>query len=162
MSNELKQRLSNLVRAEKLTLSGEIIIQKKAVELVTLQDVYDAGVKDDVAKLKRLCPALKIGFFAGVCDVTVKFFVYRKSFYPQNFYENMQDLLADALRKLEEANLYNVRLNVLGSIDGPSLSERFRYMNKHDAVYHKITDTSKRFDPFKNLRRMICNQLDRQ
>ena len=156
----LCQALAGTLRGETLTFGGELLITKKGMHNVSVEEIAALGLQETLTGLRETYPQLTIKTVSGLCDVTIKLFLYRSGGKGPQFYELLQTVFSHAAKQLYLHDDYCLRLNVTGEFQSLGKIEQFRYMNKDEVVLHKVTGTTLHRSFLKSWRQKMAGKLD--
>jgi hypothetical protein len=156
-----KRRLAAAVQGSSLTLSGELLIERQGMHSIDNADLDAMGIMEELAPLGEWFPGLRIKMVNGLCDVTIKLFLYEGSIYQADFYSAVEEVLTRCAEKVYAQTSYTLRLNVTGTIHSLGKGESFRFLNKESLVSHKIFDKEQDFCPLKKWRGKLAGRIMR-
>lgn len=157
----MKQKVKSAVAGSRLTLRGEWIVScVDAWERPQFDGdpVAALGLADVFAELRKQMPGLRIDVAPGICDVTMRLFVYdaeveladgRK----ESFYEALRSAFEEAAACVAEVPGMALRLDVVGTLRADGAEESFRFLNKGTEVAWKASRDAAPGGPIDRLRR---------
>ena len=157
----VKRRFAAALQGSRLTLSGELLVERQGMHSIDSADLDAMGIMEELAPLSDWFPSLRIKMVNGLCDVTIKFFLYEGPIYQVDFYTAIEQVLTHCAEKVYAQNGYTLRLNVTGTIHGLGKGESFRFLNKDRLVSHKIFDKEQDFCPLKKWRGNLAGRIMR-
>ena len=154
-----KRFLVAMLVNRRLTLSGELIINRSGMESVGKDNSTEILLDEFLNELSEKFPGLTVKVSEGICDLTIKMFTNYKLIYNVYFYNEFQKTLECYAIKINDIGNYNLRLNVYGEMAVFSEVEEFRYLNKNSIVSYKISAKQARFIFLQKLRKFLVGKI---
>lgn len=159
-----KARIANSffasLRGERLTFGGELIVSRTGMGQIDRSEVANMGIMPKMQELNGIFPDVSLQVVDGLCDVTLKFFLYDTPVAGRGFYQKMQDVFRQCAILVYEADRYSLRLNVIGEYQSLGQIEAFRFLNKRDVISYKVLTGKAGFCPLKSLRSRLAAKWD--
>lgn len=140
MRTKLQEKLKKLFAHTVLTLRGEIVVASAGIANITKEDFNTLKLEENIQQLKKELSGAKITVNYGVCDVTIRLFVYQVKV-TDGVFDRLQEVFEDiALGVYNDKLALSLRLDVLGEINSFNGKKHVRFLNKREQVAYRLLD----------------------